>query len=51
MVIIEDGCFSNVYYIDCPKCGAKNGIMVDRCTIPGYRCTDYFPCSKCGHEV
>lgn len=41
----------NISYINCPNCGAEDSIKVDRCTIPGFRCTDYEPCCICGHEV
>ena len=50
MVYCWEGSVSDISYIDCPKCEAEKSIKVDKCTIPGYRCTDYEPCCRCGYD-
>ena len=51
MIWEQEGKFSIISYIDCPKCKAVKSIEIDKCTIPGYRCTDRMPCKVCGYGV
>lgn len=49
-VYIEDGTV-NTFYIDCPKCGGKYTIEVERDETPGCRDTYYTECKNCGFKA
>ena len=46
----QEESFISVYFIDCPKCGAKESIKVVKDSTPGYRETDYYPCKECNFQ-